>query len=192
MRGRRRSAVIFTEPVQHDASHAVHELIDAGLEVTPIEVPDAEAAKTAEVAARCWEYVGGRPVSPVPTRWSASAGGLTDLAGFVAACGCAASDGARRHEHPRHGRCRDRRQDRRQHPAGKNLVGAFHPPAGVLCDLSALRTLPAAQLGAGMAEVVKCGFIADPVILELVGDSAEALPELVERSIRVKARGGRR
>ena len=51
---------------------------------------------------------------------------------------------------------------------GKNLVGAFHEPAGVLCDLDVLATLPRADLVAGLAEVVKAGFIADPVILDLV------------------------
>ena len=78
--------------------------------------------------------------------------------------------------------------------AGKNLVGAFHEPAGVLCDLGLLDTLPRAELVAGLGEVVKCGFIADPRILELVeGDPAGALEpgspvlrELVERSVRVK------
>jgi 3-dehydroquinate synthase len=78
--------------------------------------------------------------------------------------------------------------------AGKNLVGAFHEPAGVLCDLATLDSLPRADLVAGLAEVVKCGFIADPAILDLVeatdpaaltADSAE-LRELVERAIRVK------
>jgi 3-dehydroquinate synthase len=79
--------------------------------------------------------------------------------------------------------------------AGKNLVGAFHPPAAVFCDLDLLRTLPAVELSTGMAEVVKAGFIADPVILDLVeADAVTALDpdgpvlrELVERSIRVKA-----
>ncbi|HEY9375906.1 MAG TPA: 3-dehydroquinate synthase family protein, partial [Jiangellaceae bacterium] len=78
---------------------------------------------------------------------------------------------------------------------GKNLVGAFHPPAGVLCDLEALRTLPDHDFVTGMAEVVKCGFIADPEILQVIerDPSAAARPdgpdllELVERSIRVKA-----
>jgi 3-dehydroquinate synthase len=78
---------------------------------------------------------------------------------------------------------------------GKNLVGAFHPPAGVLCDLAALETLPAHDLVAGLAEVVKCGFIADPAILDLVeADPVAArtpgtrqLRELVERAVRVKA-----
>ena len=79
---------------------------------------------------------------------------------------------------------------------GKNLVGAFHPPAGVLCDLDTLATLPAADYLAGLAEVVKCGFIADPRILALIeaDPAAAARPgkpverELVERSVRVKAR----
>ena len=78
---------------------------------------------------------------------------------------------------------------------GKNLVGAFHPPAGVLCDLGTLATLPADDYLAGLAEVVKCGFIADPAILDLIeadparghrpGNRVER--ELVERSVRVKA-----
>ena len=52
--------------------------------------------------------------------------------------------------------------------AGKNLVGSFHEPAGVLCDLALLETLPREELVAGLGEVVKCGFIADPAILDLV------------------------
>ena len=52
--------------------------------------------------------------------------------------------------------------------AGKNLVGSFHEPAGVLCDLALLDSLPRAELVSGLGEVVKCGFIADPEILELV------------------------
>jgi 3-dehydroquinate synthase len=78
---------------------------------------------------------------------------------------------------------------------GKNLVGAFHPPAGVLCDLDTLRTLPRAELVSGMAEVVKTGFVGDPQVLELVeadpvaalDPAGEVLPELVERSVRFKA-----
>jgi 3-dehydroquinate synthase len=77
---------------------------------------------------------------------------------------------------------------------GKNLVGAFHEPSGVLCDLATLETLPRAELVSGMAEVVKCGFIADPAILAVVERSPEIaltvgspeLRELVERAIQVK------
>ena len=47
--------------------------------------------------------------------------------------------------------------------AGKNLVGAFHQPRAVLVDLATLQTLPN-ELVAGMAEIVKAGFIVDPTI----------------------------
>jgi 3-dehydroquinate synthase len=78
--------------------------------------------------------------------------------------------------------------------AGKNLVGAFHPPAGVLVDLDVLSTLPDEQWVNGMAEVIKAGFIADPRILDLIDDdpagaataSGAAARELIERSIAVK------
>ena len=52
--------------------------------------------------------------------------------------------------------------------AGKNMVGAFYEPAAVIADLATLETLPPHELVAGMAEVVKCGFIADPEILTII------------------------
>ena len=79
--------------------------------------------------------------------------------------------------------------------AGKNLVGAFHQPAAVLVDLATLETLPRNEIVAGMAEIVKAGFIADPVILDLIEADPEAaleptgtvLPELIRRAVAVKA-----
>ncbi len=79
--------------------------------------------------------------------------------------------------------------------AGKNLVGAFHPPAGVLADLDLLAGLPGPEYVSGMAEVIKAGFIADPVILDLIerDPAAAALPggpherELIERAVLMKA-----
>ncbi|MGZ8376467.1 MAG: 3-dehydroquinate synthase [Gemmatirosa sp.] len=61
-------------------------------------------------------------------------------------------------------------------PAGKNLVGAFHPPAAVVIDPAVLRTLPPADLVAGAAECVKHGVIADTEYFAAV---AELLPSLV-------------
>ena len=85
---------------------------------------------------------------------------------------------------------------------GKNLVGAFHEPAGVLCDLATLRRPAAArELRGGLAEVIKCGFIADPAILDLVEAAPERaldptddplLRELVERGDPGQGRRGRR
>lgn len=199
LKGAARAAVIFTNSVSHDASHAVHALIDAGVDAMPLEVPDAEAAKTVEVASRCWDALGAAGFTRSDAVVGVGGGALTDLAGFVAASWLrgvrwvpiatsingmvdAAIGG----------------KTAINIAAGKNLVGAFHSPAGVLCELSALRSLPPAQLKAGMAEVVKCGLIADPVILDLfasgdvaTGDAAEGatgvLHELIARSIRVKA-----
>jgi 3-dehydroquinate synthase len=76
--------------------------------------------------------------------------------------------------------------------AGKNLVGAFHQPRAVLADLAFLDSLPARERTAGLAEVVKCGFIADPEILALLEGSGPApardlLLELITRAVRVKA-----
>jgi 3-dehydroquinate synthase len=79
--------------------------------------------------------------------------------------------------------------------AGKNLVGAFHQPAAVLVDLATLETLPRNEIVAGMAEIVKAGFIADPVILDLIeadpevslDPTGEVLPELIRRAVVVKA-----
>jgi 3-dehydroquinate synthase len=79
--------------------------------------------------------------------------------------------------------------------AGKNLVGAFHPPAAVAVDLDLLEGLPAAEWVNGLAEVVKAGFIADAEILRLIESDLDSARrpdgahtrELVERSIRMKA-----
>lgn len=167
-----------------------------GYAVTTAEVPDAEPAKTAAVAADLWGTLGREGFTRSDAVVGVGGGTVTDLAGFVAAtwlrgvkvvqvpttllgmvdAAVGGKTGINTAE-------------------GKNLVGAFHPPAGVLCDVDALATLPAVDLVAGLAEVVKCGFIADPVILDLVeADPVAArradnphLTELIERAVRVKA-----
>lgn len=73
--------------------------------------------------------------------------------------------------------------------SGKNLAGAFYSPKRVIIDLAWLGTLSKRDLNAGLAESVKCGFIADPKILELINDDAGLnLAEIVHRSIAVKAK----
>ncbi len=80
-------------------------------------------------------------------------------------------------------------------PAGKNLVGAFHPPRLVLADIETLTTLPRNQIAAGCAEAIKHGVVADAEYAGAVGHAAAAclarspaaLEPLVERSIRIKA-----
>lgn len=78
-------------------------------------------------------------------------------------------------------------------PEGKNLIGAFHPPALVLADTSTLASLPDEEFRAGLAEVVKHGIIADPELFELCrigfqGLRQAAHPEFVSRAMAVKVR----
>ena len=164
-------------------------------DVLALGLPSGEETKSAEVAFQCWEALGDAGFTRSDAVVTFGGGATTDLGGFVAATWLRgvrvvhvpttllamvdAAVGGKTGINT---------------GAGKNLVGSFHEPAGVLVDLDTLLTLPREELVAGMGEVVKCGFIADPVILDLVEkDPAAAtdphgpvLPELVERAIRVK------
>jgi 3-dehydroquinate synthase len=81
------------------------------------------------------------------------------------------------------------------HPQGKNMIGAFYQPVRVVCDLDTLATLPARELSAGLAEVIKYGPIADMAFLEwiesnidaLVRRDPAALAHAVRRSCEIKA-----
>jgi len=61
------------------------------------------------------------------------------------------------------------------HPAGKNMIGAFHQPLRVIADLDTLDTLPAREISAGLAEVIKYGPIADMAFLAWIEDHVDAL-----------------
>jgi len=81
------------------------------------------------------------------------------------------------------------------HPAGKNLIGAFHQPVGVLIDVTTLATLPRAELVSGLAECVKHAVIRDAELLEFLEDNADAIlsldtdvmTELIARNVAIKA-----
>ena len=191
-----RVAVIHPPTLRATAEAVRDDLIATGLDAHAIEIPDGEDAKTLKVAGFCWDVLGQVGFTRSDAIVGLGGGATTDLAGWVAA---AWLRGVRVVQVPttlagmvdaaiggKTGINIDR---------GKNLVGAFHPPAGVLCDLNTLDTLPAHDYVAGLAEVVKCGFIADPAILDLIerdpvaagraGNPVER--ELIERSVRVKA-----
>jgi len=161
----------------------------------PVLVPDGEGAKTAAVTAGCWDVLARIGFTRNDAIVGLGGGAVTDLAGWVAASWLR---GVRVVQLPTTllgmvdaaigGKTGINIE------AGKNLVGAFHPPAGVLCDLDTLVTLPGRDYVAGLAEVVKCGFIADPVILDLIEADPGAAAglgaltaELVRRSVQVKA-----
>jgi 3-dehydroquinate synthase len=195
--GARRVGVIHPPTLRRTAEAVRRDLVGGGFQAHAIAVPDAEDAKTLGVAGVCFGVLGRLGFTRSDALVGLGGGATTDLAGWVAASWLRgvrivqlpttlagmvdAAIGGKTGINTEH---------------GKNLVGAFHPPAGVLCDLAMLASLPAEHYRAGLAEVVKCGFIADPAILELVeADPARAAQagnpverELVERSVAVKAR----
>ena len=81
------------------------------------------------------------------------------------------------------------------HPMGKNMIGAFYQPALVVCDLETLKTLPAREMSAGLAEVIKYGPIADMAFMAwleehmggLRAGDATLLAHAVQRSCEIKA-----
>ncbi|TYP84982.1 3-dehydroquinate synthase [Blastococcus xanthinilyticus] len=189
--GTPKAVVVHAPPLAAAAGAAVETLQTAGVAAEAVVVPDGEAAKTAAVAAELWEEFGRLGLTRSDAVVGLGGGAVTDLAGFLAATW---TRGIRVVQVPTSllgmvdaavgGKTGINTA------AGKNLVGAFHPPSAVLADTGLLAGLPEAEFRAGMAEVVKCGFIADPRILELL----EAEPtghrdteELIERAVRVKA-----
>ncbi len=193
----RRVAVVHPRALRTTGAAVRESLAGPGCAAHAVEVPNGEAAKEVAVAASVWSLLGQCGFTRSDAVVAVGGGATTDLAGFVAATWLrgvrvvhvpttllgmvdAAVGG----------------KTALNTAAGKNLVGAFHPPAGVLCDLAMLAGLPREDYVSGLAEVVKAGFIADPRILELVEADVEAAAtpagehtrELVERSIAVKAR----
>jgi 3-dehydroquinate synthase len=171
----------------------VRDLLAASYDVLDLPVPPGERAKTAHVADDCWERLGRAGFTRSDAVVTVGGGATTDLGGFVAATWLRgvrvvhvptsllamvdAAVGGKTGINT---------------GTGKNLVGAFHEPAAVLCDLALLRSLPDAELRSGLGEVVKCGFVADPLILGLVEAHGVPVPgspvlrELVERAVAVK------
>ncbi|WP_024288209.1 3-dehydroquinate synthase [Cellulomonas sp. KRMCY2] len=200
--GVRRVLVVHPGALTASAEAVREDLVAHGYQAFLAEVPEAEEAKSVQVAAFLWQVLGQADFTRSDAVVGLGGGATTDLAGFVAAtwlrgmkviqvpttllamvdAAVGGKTGINTAE-------------------GKNLVGAFHPPAGVLCDLETLDSLPVHDRVAGLGEVIKAGFIADERILEIVeadprgltapaltGAARGALRELIERSIAIKAR----
>jgi 3-dehydroquinate synthase len=195
--GARAVLVIHAAGLTELADQAGRQLTAAGYTARTEPVPDGEAAKGIGVAAGLWSKLAAAGIGRADAVVGVGGGAVTDLAGFVAATWLrgvrvvlvpttllAMTDAA------------VGGKTAINTPDGKNLVGAFHPPAGVLADLSTLATLPQPEYVSGLAEVIKAGFIADPAILDLVeSDPAGAAKpggpyerELIERAVAMKAR----
>lgn len=200
-----RIALIHTQPVQRHSDRARALLRQGGYEVSDIVIPDAEPGKTITVANRIWERLGNEGFTRSDAVVGLGGGAATDLAGFVAAtwmrgvryvnCPTSllamvdASTGGKTGINT---------------PQGKNLVGSFYTPTGVLADMNALVTLPNDIFIEGLGEVAKSGFIRDPEILTILERHAaqlrafdgstflgspleDVVAELIERTVTVKA-----
>lgn len=198
-------ALIHTQPVQRHSDRARALLRQGGFEVSDIVIPDAEAGKTVDVANRIWNRLGDEGFTRSDAIVGLGGGAATDLAGFIAAtwmrgvryvnCPTSllamvdASTGGKTGINT---------------PQGKNLVGSFYTPAGVLADMKTLATLPPDIFTEGLGEVAKSGFIMDTGILDILEAHAaelrafdgstflgsgleDVVAELIERTVRVKA-----
>ena len=169
----------------------------ANTEVSLIAVPDGEAGKSSVVLNYIWNELARKNFTRSDLIVAVGGGTVTDLAGFAAASWLRgidwvavpttlagmvdASVGGKTGINS---------------PLGKNLIGAFHSPISVLIDPSWLRTLSDRDFAAGLAEVVKCGFIDDEEILNLLrGKTTQEIRansglvnNLIERSITTKAK----
>lgn len=189
--------IIHARPLSARAAALAEHLRSLGYEVATADHPDAEAGKAIEVVAGLWDTCGHLQLGRKDAIIAMGGGATTDMAGFVAATWLRgvtlinvpttllgmvdAAVGGKTGINT---------------SVGKNLVGSFYPANAVIADMSLLATLPREDLAAGAAEVIKCGFIADPEILRIVGEtspeilldpSSEQLAEITTRAITVKA-----
>jgi 3-dehydroquinate synthase len=193
--GVQRVAIVH-QPALAEIAQRLADSVPPGVQAAMLPIPDAEAAKTAGSAVAAWDFLAEHGFTRGDVVVGVGGGAATDLAGFVAATWLrgvpvvqvpttllgmvdAAVGG----------------KTGINISAGKNLVGAFYPPAAVLCDVSVLGGVPRADYVAGLAEVIKTGFIADPVILDLIEQDPVAATtpsgphttELIARAVLVKA-----
>ena len=195
--GSRHKVAILYQPALAETAELIRKrLSDNGVDAHRVELPDAEAGKDLPVVGFIWDVLGRIGLGRKDAVVSLGGGAATDVAGFAAATWLRGVDVV--HVPTTLLAMVDAAVGGKtgiNTEAGKNLVGAFHQPAAVLVDLDMLCTLPANELVAGMAEIVKAGFIADPVILDLIEADPRAavdpagtvLPELIRRAIAVKA-----
>ncbi|MDQ3916458.1 MAG: 3-dehydroquinate synthase [Actinomycetota bacterium] len=190
-------AVVVTHPeLEEAAAEAAASLAAAGLKTHTLTVPSGEASKSFAAAQGLLTGLADLGAHRHDLLVGFGGGVVTDLAGFVASvyhrgmpvvhvattllAQVDAAIGGKTAVNL---------------PQGKNLAGTFHQPRAVVCDVGVLRTLPDAELVAGLAEVVKYGLIADPALLgfvierarEIRAKDAGVLTEIVTRSAAIKA-----
>jgi shikimate kinase / 3-dehydroquinate synthase len=164
--------------------------------VASIALPDGEAHKTLATVNSVFDALVAARMNRDATLVALGGGVLGDMAGFAAACYQRGIDYVQapttllaQVDSSVGGKTAV------DHPGGKNLIGAFHQPRAVIADTDTLATLPDRQLRAGLAEVVKYGFIRDRTFLDwieahaaaLLAREPSALALAIRRSCEIKA-----
>ncbi|MDX3618495.1 3-dehydroquinate synthase family protein [Streptomyces europaeiscabiei] len=191
-----RVALIHPPALAAAARRIAGDLERHGRQVLELVVPPGESAKDAGVLVYLWSRLAEVGFTRGDAVVAVGGGATTDLAGFLAATW---QQGLRLVLVPSTllgmvGASVSGRGSLNV-PQGKNLVGALHRPAGVVCDLDLLATLPLPEYVGGLAEVVKAGLIADPALLDLIEADPRAAAdpaggrtaELVEGAVRAKS-----
>jgi 3-dehydroquinate synthase len=164
--------------------------------VTTVILPDGEAFKTWQTMGRIFDALLAQGHDRKTTIVALGGGVVGDIAGFAAACYMRGVDYIQlpttllaQVDSSVGGKTAV------NHPAGKNMIGAFHQPRLVIADIDVLRTLPRRELIAGLAEVIKYGAALDETFLNwieinlarLLALDGEALMHAVRRSCEIKA-----
>jgi 3-dehydroquinate synthase len=192
MQSRTRVAIIISSGFSPDLTS----LQTLDCEVHIFTVPDGEDAKNPATLLNLWNWLGAAGFTRSDLVVGIGGGAITDLAGFAASTWLRgidwiavptslagmvdASVGGKTGINSDY---------------GKNLIGSFHSPISVIVDVDFLATLSVRDISAGMAEVIKCGFISDPQILEIAGrctaqnllSHQDLLIDLIYRAVSVKA-----
>ncbi|MGQ9832033.1 MAG: 3-dehydroquinate synthase [Thermochromatium sp.] len=168
----------------------------AGLQVRAVVLPDGEVYKTLDVWSRIFDALLAERFARDCTLIALGGGVVGDMAGFAAACYQRGVDFIQvpttllaQVDSSVGGKTG------LNHPAGKNMIGAFHQPRAVIADTDTLNTLPQRELSAGLAEVLKYGFIRDAAFLDWLEDhlprlrsrDPESLAQAIQRSCDIKA-----
>ena len=193
LEGRSKAAIIVSEKMQH----SVKDLIATDTEVLIFPIADGESGKSSTTLNKVWDWLGAAGFTRSDVIIGIGGGAVTDFAGFAAASWLRGIDWvaipttvAGAVDAAIGGKTAINSE------YGKNLIGAFHSPCAVIIDISWFETLSDRDFSAGLAEVVKAGFISDGKILELIGSSKiselrsnrTTVIELVTRAIAVKAK----
>ena len=191
--GRNKAAIIVSEKMQG----SIKDLVATDAEVLIFPIPDGEAGKSSATLNRIWDWLGAAGFTRSDLIIGICGGAVTDFAGFAAASWLRGIDWiaipttvAGAVDAAIGGKTAINSE------YGKNLIGAFHSPTAVIIDVSWFDSLSDRDFAAGLAEVVKAGFISDAKILELIGTSKisdlrttrDTVIDLITRAIKVKAK----